>query len=66
MICVISSQPVFYESTDPFRVVCRPVVLYREEDWEKEKKVYVDSVMRHMADNAEDGKTKTRALGLLM
>ncbi|MCI4376813.1 hypothetical protein PGIGA_G00192820 [Pangasianodon gigas] len=38
-----------------FRDIPRPVVLYREEDWEKEKKVYVDSVTRHMTDNVEDG-----------
>ncbi|MCJ8730984.1 hypothetical protein PDJAM_G00190760 [Pangasius djambal] len=38
-----------------FKDAPRPVVLYREEDWEKEKKVYVDSVIRHMTDNVEDG-----------
>ncbi|XP_053088387.1 uncharacterized protein LOC113542132 isoform X2 [Pangasianodon hypophthalmus] len=36
-----------------FKDIPRPVVLYREEDWEKEKKVYVDSVTRHMTDNVE-------------
>lgn len=36
---------------------CRPVFLYREEDWEKEKKAYVDLVMSDMTDNTEDGKT---------
>lgn len=40
---------------DPFCVVCRPVVSYREEDWEK-KEVYVDSVTRHITDNVKDGK----------
>ncbi|KAB5582109.1 hypothetical protein PHYPO_G00183390 [Pangasianodon hypophthalmus] len=38
-----------------FKDIPRPVVLYREEDWEKEKKVYVDSVTRHMTDNVEGG-----------
>ncbi|KAG7334435.1 hypothetical protein KOW79_002842 [Hemibagrus wyckioides] len=38
-----------------FRDVPRPVILYREQDWEKEKKAYVDSVTRHIADNVEDG-----------
>ncbi|KAK3553931.1 hypothetical protein QTP70_015275, partial [Hemibagrus guttatus] len=38
-----------------FRDVPRPMVMYREQDWEKEKKVYVDSVTRHIADNVEDG-----------
>ncbi|KAF4089934.1 hypothetical protein AMELA_G00043870 [Ameiurus melas] len=33
----------------------RPVVLYREEDWEKDKKAYVDSVTRHLTDNVQDG-----------
>ncbi|KAF5896608.1 uncharacterized protein DAT39_013689, partial [Clarias magur] len=35
--------------------VPRPVVLYREEDWEKEKNVYVESVKRHMTDNVQNG-----------
>ncbi|XP_047668770.1 S100P-binding protein isoform X2 [Tachysurus fulvidraco] len=38
-----------------FRDVPRPVVLYREEDWEKRKEVYVDSVTRHITDNVKDG-----------
>ncbi|KAI4903440.1 hypothetical protein NFI96_014477 [Prochilodus magdalenae] len=37
------------------REVQRPVVFRREEDWEREKTVYVDSVVRHMKDNAEAG-----------
>ncbi|XP_046722750.1 S100P-binding protein-like isoform X2 [Silurus meridionalis] len=37
-----------------FKDVPRPV-LYSEDDWEKEKKVYVDSVRRHMADKVEHG-----------
>ncbi|KAM9477100.1 S100P-binding protein isoform 2-T7 [Clarias gariepinus] len=35
--------------------VPRPVLLYREEDWEKEKNVYVESVKRHMTDNMQNG-----------
>uniref|UniRef100_A0A8B9RDP2 S100P-binding protein n=1 Tax=Astyanax mexicanus TaxID=7994 RepID=A0A8B9RDP2_ASTMX len=34
---------------------CRPVVFNREEDWERGKKVYVDSVVRHMQENRGDG-----------
>lgn len=56
---------MFYETTNAFRAVCRQVVLYRREDWEKEKKVYVDSVTRHMTDNKQGGKTETYTLGLL-
>ncbi|XP_062851501.1 S100P-binding protein-like [Trichomycterus rosablanca] len=33
----------------------RPLVFGREEDWEREKRVYVDSVTRHMKDNAGAG-----------
>ncbi|KAL6487961.1 hypothetical protein MHYP_G00045870 [Metynnis hypsauchen] len=33
----------------------RPVVYYKEEDWEREKTVYVDSVIRHMKDNTGAG-----------
>ncbi|KAG9274865.1 S100P-binding protein [Astyanax mexicanus] len=35
--------------------VQRPVVFNREEDWERGKKVYVDSVVRHMQENRGDG-----------
>ncbi|XP_066534435.1 S100P-binding protein-like [Hoplias malabaricus] len=35
--------------------VQRPVVFHREEEWESQKEVYVDSVKRHMSDNRGAG-----------
>lgn len=63
---MIRCQPVFYEPSDPPGLLCRPVVLYSEDDWEKEQKVYVDSVTRHMKNNAENGKAKKKKKGLLL
>ncbi|KAK2853070.1 hypothetical protein Q7C36_008271 [Tachysurus vachellii] len=48
-------QPASDGRRNAFRDVPRPVVLYREEDWEKKKEVYVDSVTRHITDNVKDG-----------
>lgn len=70
VICVTGYSLYFIKWPIHFRVLYRPVILYREQDWEKEKKAYVDSVTRHIADNVEDGNIswskQTSQLGLFL
>lgn len=60
-------QNRFLECLNWVDVFSRPVVYDREEDWQREKWLYVDSVTRHIRENigAGEGKRCISLFGML-